>query len=205
MRGGIVCRLASISQAWIVSTTKGLLTPATIWVMDVLSMDAGERYTGMRWPRPWKSSSARTGGLLALVVISAACGVTAGGLDALRALPEWSLAYPGSEQVTSGGGDAKMTVDGPQSAFTWRWLGVDASPEEIEHFYADALAGQGWADGGGSSGISTTGEFSARAWHKDAVVFRLGFLNPEQRANAKALSRYRTVYDARLIGEAVDG
>lgn len=87
---------------------------------------------------------------------------------------------------------------------TWRWLGVDASREDIERFYAEELASRGWSDGGGSSDIRTTGELSARAWHKNDVVFRLAFPNPQQQADPEPFTQYETIFDARLIGKEVD-
>jgi hypothetical protein len=140
--------------------------------------------------------------LIILAIVVTACGPANGDIDRLRRLPEWSLTYPNSVEITDGGANAEMTFDGSQSAFAWRWLGVDASAGEVERYFADELASRGWADGGGSSGISTTGEFSARAWHKDSLVFRLGFLNPKQRTDPERLEQYVTVYDARLIQRA---
>lgn len=98
-----------------------------------------------------------------------------------------------------------MTLDGPQSALARRWVSGDASGEEIERFFAEELASRGWLDGGGSSGIRSTGEFGAQAWRKDHVVFRPAFPDLEQRADPEPLSRYQTIYDARLIGKEVDG
>jgi hypothetical protein len=96
-----------------------------------------------------------------------------------------------------------MTVSGPLSAATWRWFGADASAEEVEQFYAEELASRGWADGGGSSGIPTTGELTARAWHKGDVVFRLAFPDPRDHVDKDPFEQYPTVYDARLIGKDV--
>jgi hypothetical protein len=128
----------------------------------------------------------------------AGCSPTYPRLDALRALPEATLAYPGSEEVAAGGSDGGMTIDGPQGAFSWRWLGADASDEEIERFYAEELGARGWTEGGPGSGIRSTGELRARAWRKGDVVFRLAFPDPEQRADPEPFSRYQTIYDARL-------
>jgi hypothetical protein len=91
-----------------------------------------------------------------------------------------------------------MTIDGPQSAFTWRWLGADASDEEVERFYAEELGARGWTEGGPGSGIRSTDELRARAWRKDDVVFRLAFPDPKQRSDPEPFSRYQTIYDARL-------
>lgn len=139
-------------------------------------------------------------GLVALIATVAGCGDSGKPLDELRAMPEVALEYPGSEEVNSGGGEGRMTLDGPQSAFAWRWLGTEATYEDVERFYAEELASRGWSDGGGSSGIRTTSEFSARAWHKDDAMFRLAFLDPEAFADQEPFSRHQTVYDARVRG-----
>lgn len=134
--------------------------------------------------------------IILLVVTLAACGGAGERLGTLRAMPESALAYPGSEEVAAGGSDGGMTIDGPQGAFSWRWLGADASDEEVERFYAEELGSRGWT--GGRESIRSTGEFRAREWQKGNVVFRLAFPDPEQRADPAPFSRYQTIYDARL-------
>jgi hypothetical protein len=143
--------------------------------------------------------------LIALISPTPGCAQS-GSRDELRAMPEATLTFPGSEELEHGGGDAETTLVGPQSAFAWRWLGVNASPDEIERFYAEELAANGWTEGGGSSGAPMTTEFNARAWHKGDVVFRLGFPDPEQRSDAARewFAAYQTVYDARLIGKEIE-
>jgi hypothetical protein len=116
-------------------------------------------------------------------------------MDELRALPEAMLTYPGAEEVNGGGSDREMTIDGPQGAFTWRWLGVDATDDEIERFYAEKLGSLGWSD---SLAIRTISEFRARSWRKGDVVFRLAFLDPEYRADPEPFSRYAVIFDVRL-------
>jgi len=140
-------------------------------------------------------------GRIALAVLMTSlfgCRATDGRLEELRALPEATLTYPGSEEVAEGGSAGGMTIDGPQVAFSWRLLGVDASDEEIEDFFAEELGSRGWVEGSGASGIRTTGELRARAWQKDAVLFRLAFRDPAHQADPAHVSRYRTIYDARL-------
>ena len=139
-------------------------------------------------------------GLLVVIIMVtlAGCQTVSGGMDELRALPEATLTYPASDEVNNGGSDREMTTDGPQSAFTWRWLGVDARSEEIERFYAEQLASLGWADATGASGARNTAELKARAWRKGDVVFRLAFPDPTAFADQAPFSRYTTVYDVRL-------
>lgn len=142
-------------------------------------------------------------GVVAVLVLLVGCGTPEERLDELRALPEADLAYPGSEEVNGGGREAEMTVSGPVSAATWMWFGVNATAEEIEDFYAEELSSRGWVDGGGSSGIRTTTELSAHAWHKGDVVFRLAFPDPKEHLDQELFEQHQTVYDARLIGKDV--
>jgi hypothetical protein len=123
--------------------------------------------------------------------------------DALRAMPEASLIYPGSEVITSGGRNAANGIDGRVSAEAWQFLGVNADPEAIQEFYATELAARGWAvDTHTSSGLLATGELTVVAWSKQAVIFRLGIRDPDSwRADPELFAQYESVYDAALIGD----
>jgi hypothetical protein len=153
----------------------------------------------------------RVGWLTLVVVVILGLGLyavlgrstTTDSADALRALPEASLVYPGSEVIASGGRNPSTGVDGRVSAAAWQFLGVDADPAAIEAFYANELAAQGWAvDTHTSSGLVATGEMVAHAWSKNGVIFRLGIRDPESwRADPELFSRYESLYDARLISD----
>jgi hypothetical protein len=123
--------------------------------------------------------------------------------DALRALPEASLIYPGSEVITSGGRNAANGIDGRVSAEAWQFLGVNADPEAIQEFYATELAARGWTvDTHTSSGLRSVEELIAVAWSKEGIIFRLGIRDPEYwGADPELFSRYQSAYDARLIGD----
>lgn len=64
-----------------------------------------------------------------LSLILAACGVspTGGGYERLKAMPEASIAFEGSELLEEGGNDWEMTVDGPLHASYWALYGSFAS------------------------------------------------------------------------------
>jgi hypothetical protein len=121
----------------------------------------------------------------------------------LRSLPEAELTYPGSELISSGGGNAKQTIDGRQSAFTWRFLGVNASPDAIQEFYERELAAGGWqVDVHTTSGLRPVEEVKTTAWSKGGVIFRLGIRDPNYwGADPGLFARYQSLYDARLIGD----
>jgi hypothetical protein len=123
--------------------------------------------------------------------------------DALRALPEASLIYPGSAVITSGGRNAANGIDGRVSAEAWQLLGVEADPAAIEAFYTTELAARGWtADTHTSSGLLATGELTVVAWSKQGVIFRLGIRDPDSwRADPELFARFQSVYDARLVGD----
>jgi hypothetical protein len=123
--------------------------------------------------------------------------------DTLRALPESSLIYPGSEVISSGGRNAANGIDGRVSAEAWQLLGVDADPAAIEAFYEAELTARGWKlDTHTSSGLLATGELTVAAWSKQGVIFRLGIRDPESwRADPELFARHESIYDARLIGD----
>ena len=122
------------------------------------------------------------------------------GLDELRAMPESALAPPSSESLAKGGGNASQGIDGPIPAEAWNILGTNLSIPKIEDFYAGELASRGWVAGGGESGITGTHEIEARAWHRDGLVFRLGFWKLEEwRQGHKVGLDYPTIFEVRLI------
>ncbi len=77
----------------------------------------------------------------------AGCGAlapTAGPLAHLRALPEASLAPPGSVLIGSSAHDQHMTFDGLQPAVYTRAFGTQEPATAVEVFYADRLPFAGW-------------------------------------------------------------
>ena len=120
-------------------------------------------------------------------------------MEVLRLLPEADLLYPGSEVISRGGNDERWMWGGTLTAVTWQYVGVNASPAEIEAWYEAELTSRGWVDGGGSSAIPTTNELWVRAWERNGITFRLGVRDPHgARARPEQFERYETVYDVRL-------
>lgn len=122
------------------------------------------------------------------------------GLGELRAMPESALAPPSSESLAKGGEvRAAVSTDlfPPKPGTS---LGRISSIPKIEDFYAGELASRGWAAGGGESGITGTHEIEARAWHRDGLIFRLGFWRVEEwRQGHKVGLDYPTIFEVRLI------
>lgn len=123
-------------------------------------------------------------------------------MELLRLMPEADLLYPSSEVIADGGADAEWTITGHYNAFTWQYVGVDASPEEIERWYSAEMAGRGWLEQGGSSAIGAVEELTVRAWKKDGVILRLGIQDPGYwGANPEYFDRFESIYDVRLRGD----
>jgi hypothetical protein len=110
------------------------------------------------------------------------------------------LQMPGSTELASGGTDEEQTPEGRVPAIAWRRYGVDASWEEIVAYFAAELTAQGWEDGGGSSGLTSTVEHAVQAWHRDGRILRLGHLRGSPKPGAGS---FRTFYSVALIGQGV--
>ena len=107
---------------------------------------------------------------------------------------------PGSTELASGGTDEEQTPEGGLPAIAWRRYGVDASWEEVIAYFDRELAAQGWEDGGGSSGLTSTIEHAVQAWHRDDRILRLGHLRGSPKPEAGS---FRTFYSVALIGQGV--
>jgi hypothetical protein len=110
---------------------------------------------------------------------------------------------PESTRIRDGGHEAENTIDGPVPAVAWRWYSVDKKPDEVVAFFDRELTAQGWSSGGGSSGIPTTDEVDARAWHKVAFVVRLGIFRFPRPLGVNDTDANLTYYEVALIAEKV--
>jgi hypothetical protein len=136
--------------------------------------------------RGWLSSAAIA------VLVLAAC-TQEGSAAALRSNPEAELAFPGSILIERTEHDARTTIDGPTSAAIRAVLASEKSTEDVEDFFATELGRLGWRDGTDRNavglGFATTAELRSRVWRKGDLVFRLGFVDPE---DPRAPSKERT-------------
>jgi hypothetical protein len=110
------------------------------------------------------------------------------------------LQMPGSTELASGGHDEEQTPEGPLPAIASRGYGVDASWEEIVAYFDRELEAQGWKDGGGSSGLTSTIEHAVQAWHRDDRILRLGHLRGSPKSGSGS---FLTFYSVALIGQGV--
>jgi hypothetical protein len=110
------------------------------------------------------------------------------------------LQMPGSTELASGGTDEEQTPEGRVPAIAWRSYGVDASWEELIAYFDRELEAQGWEDGGGSSGLTSTTEHAVRAWHRDDRILRLGHLSDSPKPEAGS---FLTFYSVALIGQGI--
>jgi hypothetical protein len=133
---------------------------------------------------------------VAIVAIAAACGPTR---DSLGNEEAAQLRLAGSKEIAAGGLDAESGVGGQQAALTWRQYGVDAPwPDVVAYFDAEMQA-RGWQKGGGSSGLPSTSEWDAMAWHSNDRILRLGHIRNVP--NNSGL--FETFYEVALIGRGV--
>ena len=140
--------------------------------------------------------------LLAMLASLAACEAPTGYAD-LEKNPEADLLYPGSEPLSDGGHGPEDAPDGPLTAVYWQILGTDGSASEILDFYDMELGERGWEPGGGSSGIPTTSELDAHAWHQGEAIFRLAIKDPDEwHRRLPGSDRFATLYEISLIGES---
>lgn len=144
--------------------------------------------------------------LVAFLVLFGGCSAAPNPeLDLLRAMPEGTLAPDGVEQLADGGREADQSIAARVPASTWRIYGTDASAADVIAFYASELADRGWSEGGGVSGIRGTHELDVAAWHKEGVIFRLGFWKlDEWRLSQNEGLEYDTIFEGSLIQDPAD-
>ena len=153
----------------------------------------------------WSAKSGRAAiewgnlGSLAIVLIAliacASCSPTRASLQSEEAA---KLQMPDSTELASGGHDEEQTPEGGLPAIAWREYGVDASWDEVFAYFGAELTAQGWEVGGGSSGIRSTSEYDAEAWHKGDRILRLGHLRDSPKPDAGS---FMTWYRVSLIGQ----
>jgi len=138
--------------------------------------------------------------LVTLLALPVGCNVATpsqGTYEHIANQPEANLGYPESEQLSDGGYDAEMTVDGPQPAALWKIYGSSASIEEILVYYEAELADRGW-EPIPSSRSST--EIDAWSWIRNDLGFRLGIKDPDDWHERLAGSdQFQILYEIRLV------
>ena len=146
---------------------------------------------------------------LALVVgvFVAGCGLigsrTPGPLAHMRALPEASLAPPGSVLIATSAQDAHQTIDGPQPAIYVRVLGTQEPATAVETFYADRLPFAGWTPD--PYFIRETVAAWAGGWTKGPVEMSVSILRrgtDPLLPSASLQARYPTIFQVALSAGA---
>ena len=132
----------------------------------------------------------------AIVAIAAACGPTR---DSLGNEEAAQLRLAGSKEIAAGGLDAESGVGGQRAALTWRQYGVDAPWSDVVAYFDAEMQARGWQTGGGSSGLPSSSEWEAMAWHSKDRILRLGHIRNVP--NNSGL--FETFYDVTLIGRGV--
>ncbi len=148
---------------------------------------------------------------LALALLGAAlvagCGALGpsppGPLAHVRALPEASLAPPGSVLIGTSAQDAQETIDGPQPAIYSRVLGTQEAATAVETFYADRLPFAGWTPD--PYFIRASIDAWAAAWTKGPVEMSVSILRrgtDPLLPSASMQARYPTIFQVVLSAGA---
>ena len=137
-----------------------------------------------------------------LLVAMTACAPS---MASLQSETDGQLSAPGSTQVQDGGHGAENSIEGPIPAIVWRRYAIDAKPDAVLSFFDDELASRGWLAGGGSSGIRSTDETTARSWHKDDRILRVGIFRVPPPITGVETNANLTYYEVALIAEKLPG
>jgi hypothetical protein len=138
--------------------------------------------------------------MLVMAVVVAGCNIfsapSADKVSRLKAMPEASMAYPGSVQLSEGSDQGDMWA---QTDYQ-RILGTQATVEEVHAYLSSELASRGWS---GTYCIHANTELTCFEWTKADLEFRLGFWDPK--AEYHMLhdwpSQYATIYQVDLLAQ----
>ena len=125
------------------------------------------------------------------------------GADALEALPEASIRYPGSESLLQGRVSGSDDILGTTPPSWWRILGTNAPIQDVLAHYDVELVARGW--GVPRQVANTTVEVEAYRWDRGALRFRLGFLETgEWHRRIEGSDRWPVLYVMRLYEDPRD-
>jgi len=123
----------------------------------------------------------------------------------LQAEAAAKLRYPGVTELSRGGHDREMTIDGPLPAVDGTIFGADADRDALFSYYDGELRRLGWQQDG--YGVyRTTVETDAWGWCKPRMTFRVA-IEDQSRAFQPSFYKgqtYRTVFEANLQGRDAD-
>lgn len=104
---------------------------------------------GTRCASPKRATkTARWTLLVVLAIVLTACGTDDRPLQYLESLPEYGLAFPQAELLTSHGSPQQASIEGPNLAQTSHSYQAAAAPEDIVAWYEDELTSTGWLSEG---------------------------------------------------------
>ncbi len=88
---------------------------------------------------------------------------------------------PEAEEIATGGGDPRWTVEGSSNGFALRMLEVDMDEAAVVAWYGAALESDGWAPADFGYIQMMDGRLTMHAWRKGDLVFGLGFPDRDSR------------------------
>jgi hypothetical protein len=135
--------------------------------------------------------------VLVMGIAAAGCSPTINSTDKvarLKAMPEASMAYPGSVKLSEGSSQENMWAQADYG----RTYGVQATLEEVHAYFSSNLASGGWT---ATYCIHGNLELTCFRWTKADVELRLGFWDPRDRYHMLHdwPSKYATIYDVDLL------
>ncbi len=138
--------------------------------------------------------------VLAVLVALAGCDFfsapTADKVARLKAMPEATMAYPGSAKLSEG---SAQENDPWAQADYGRTLGTEATLQQVHDYFASSLASSGWTS---TYCIhATVIEITCYRWTKSDAELRLGFWDPKDEDHMLHdwPSHYATIYDVDLL------
>ena len=90
------------------------------------------------------SKAARAALFIVLATVLAGCGSDDRPLKYLESLPEYGLAFPAAELISSSGSPQQGSIEGPNLAQTSHAYEASAAVEDIVAWYEDELTSTGW-------------------------------------------------------------
>jgi hypothetical protein len=117
------------------------------------------------------SRAARAALFIVLATVVAACGSDDRPLEYLESLPEYGLAFPTAELISSSGSPQQASIEGPNLAQTSHAYEASATPEDIVAWYEDELTSTGWLSEGKDGN-------DIHRWRKEFVELLVRFGDP---------------------------
>jgi hypothetical protein len=115
-----------------------------------------------------------------VILAETACGPGEPSYDELVVEPAFAATMPGASEDSSGGDDARSTVEGSFNSFATRLLRSDDDEKTVLAWHSGALEADGWVPVDFAYIAMRDGHVPANAWRRGDLVIGLGFPDPDQ-------------------------